>query len=448
MSLNHMAISVSLALLLSSCAARALATPIADTPPHRLLPSPTHAEPTDTAAPQPPQTQRPLCLYEPDSVPTGLIRLAYVVPGGHDNAGIWYYDEDGVPSKIAAFEDASYLSISDDGKLVAFLRGDHSQPELWVSPVEHPDPRRLLSSSDIKAMASSKGILGPPGLSRPLWAPHSHSLLFTLFVPSDEDSPPLSAPQIWRLDADSQESTFLAVGSFDVSPNGQYVAVRHQSTLDIVSIDGDLLRADVIPDHRITDREGQPRTGPVSWSQDSLSLLIAVPEDPEAPSQATGSFSLLQVWTTDRPTTILGRFTGYARSTRLSPNHRFLFYQLNYWLRPSTLYLVDLPSRDNQLYASGDAIEFVSWLPDSYNFMLVETYDFLLGDVCLPFDDTALVPRHHTFDKMLLFPTTSTLLVVEFAEHRFIWLEDSATFHRKSAFMLADSYDFTLMQQH
>jgi hypothetical protein len=248
--------------------------------PAPMTPTPT---PWDYVLPTPEvaSTPVPVDAYE---APAGL-RIASVREG---DVWLWTAEErEAIPlTKIGDAE--GDLRISDDGQLVAFLRG---WEELWMVSTDGTGERPLVNSGEF-------GQLGPDGagavLNRFEWVAGTHILAFNTRLPAAIGQ--TLNHDLHLLDADTLRLTTLLPsgegGEFYYSPDGSQIALVTPNEISLIDADGENRRDRVLTYTPVaTHSEYQYYARPV-WAADGSALRVAIP--PADP--LTGSVQLMTIW--------------------------------------------------------------------------------------------------------------------------------------------------------
>jgi hypothetical protein len=204
-------------------------TPTATAPlgPAPMTPTPT---PWDYVLPTPEvaSTPVPVDAYE---APAGL-RIAFVREG---DVWLWTAEErEAIPLTVIGDAEGD-LRISDDGQLVAFLRG---WEELWMVSTDGTGERPLVTSGEF-------GELGPDDagaiLNRFEWVAGTHILAFNTRLPTAIGQ--TLNHDLHLLDADSLRLTTLIPsgegGEFYHSPDGSQIALVTPNEISLIDADGE-----------------------------------------------------------------------------------------------------------------------------------------------------------------------------------------------------------------
>jgi len=208
------------------------------------------------------------------------LRVAFVREGN-----VWLWSEGAEARALTSAGDVTSVEISDDGEVVAFLRG----LELWAVNSDGSGERPLITTDHIAAMVEP----GDPGVRvyRFEWVPGTHVVAFNTrlhlevgLVPNDD---------LRLVDADTLEQRVLLPrgegGEFHYSPDGRQIAIVRSGTISLVDADGGNRRESLTYTPPVTYSEFRYYAQPV-WAADSGSLRVFIPPvDPQAQPPQLGS---------------------------------------------------------------------------------------------------------------------------------------------------------------
>lgn len=331
--------------------------------PPLMTPTPT---PWDYVPPTPQVafTPVPIDAYE---APAGL-RVAFLREG---DVWLWTAEErESIP--LTNIGDAEGdLKISDDGRLVAFLRAE----ELWMVSTDGADERPLVTSAEFGKLDSDGD---GAALNRFEWVPGTHLLAFNTRLPTEVGR--ALNHDLHLLDADTLRLTTLLPpgegGEFYYSPDGSQIALVTPNEISLIDADGANRRDRVLIHAPVaTHSEYEYYAQPV-WAANGSALRVAIP--PADP--LTGPVQLMTIWhiSTDGNPAWLIRSVATAAS--LDPNVLSFSSDLGYvaYIQPrgpenglpeeteSWLELRRLESED--VMASPDVGVLYGWAPDSRRF--------------------------------------------------------------------------------
>jgi hypothetical protein len=315
--------------------------------------------------------------------------LAYASQGN-----LWLWDEGGSTKQLSTSGDIKQVSLSDDGKIIAFTRLlDENHEELWGIQADGKNERRLLTADDMLKLDGSKNTLGilPWGLQ---WEPKSHHLIFYIYP--IYDGVWIFQPSVpWLADMDSGKVSAAPYygGQIAFSPNGEHVIIYNTDGLSLVNIDGSNLRQNILPAyHGIGEGESYYYPQPF-WASDSASFMVAIPDQDDL-YNILGTVTIWRVPVDEAPENI-GQWKVFAPSVQFSPDLSFLTYWL--WPKPAKnlreLHFVWLqrstpdPQIDS-IYVTGDLVSDLVWSPDAHHFIFemgnpdLPTMFFYTGEIC------------------------------------------------------------------
>jgi dipeptidyl aminopeptidase/acylaminoacyl peptidase len=258
----------------------------------------------------------------------------------------------------------SDVRLSDDGRVIAFMRGI----ELWAVNSDGTGERALIDVEDLAAMVEP----GDSGVRvhRVEWVPGTHVLAFN--TREDLEIGLLPFDDLHLVDADTLEHSVLLGrgegGEFTYSPDGGQIAVVRSGTLDLVDADGGNQRQGMTYTPPVTYSEFQEVVWPV-WSADSRSLRVLVPP-PDPLAQPMQTSTVWTVHTDGRPPRLMQVIEAVPNgSGAFSPDLRYVAY-----LAPpegeapthgeSDLLITDLEDGETVTYAH-DVGTIYGWSPDS-----------------------------------------------------------------------------------
>jgi len=336
------------------------------------------ATPTQAATPTPALQPTVSPTPAPTLTPTresSPLRVAFVKDGN-----VWLWTErpalsadgtsDAEGQEATALTSAGGVSdvkISDDGPIVAFIRG----LELWAVNSDATGERTLISIEDIAAMVEP----GDPGvrLYHFEWVPGTHVVAFNTHVHLEVGL--VLNDDLRLVDADTLEQTVLLPrgkgGQFYYSPDGRQIAVVRSGTITLIDADGGNPRDALTYTPPVTRSEYQYYARPV-WAADSESLRVTIPPaDPYAqPPQFT------TVWhtrTDGRPAGLIATIAAKPLSQpAFSPDLSHVAYleQPEGALPGSSegsLLITDLDSKETVTYHPQAGLVY-GWAPDSQHF--------------------------------------------------------------------------------
>ena len=216
------------------------------------------------------------------------------------------------------------------------------------------------------------------------FVPHTHQLLFIthpdpcksyLLNPAyapiceinlyivDTDTAKIKGPIASGLKGD------LRISPFSVSPNSKLLTIASREHIDLFSIDGNILRPNIMTYPTSNNFAIFPRQ---FWLPDSSGLVIALPvdssSDPTVPINYTvWHYRLDQNKVTQ--TVLEPHLMEYGCEILVSPDRNWVAYEIS----GAALYLANLPSEKTQKYTSGPCL--ISWSPGSKYFIYTDHDD-------------------------------------------------------------------------
>jgi len=338
------------AVQLAACGISAPATTAEAT----IMPSPTLAVPTNTEIPSPLSTST---LSEiPISFPPDGLCMAYIVD---DN--LYYQNGANPPLQLTnRGEDKRPLFFSEDGRKVFFTR---DRGEIYSIDVDGNEEQALVTN-DVLLTFGADYYDETTKPCDPVLAPHTHLLLFRTCSVSVQ-STILHHDDVFIVNADTNKVKLIFPrkqgGRFYVSPDGSMIAIDRLNSIDILGIDGRVIRSKVAT---------YPRSELISvgarvyWVSDSKELIMLLPSktfvDTFPPPTYTvwrysfDSHTSVQIQLDPTPT-MLGEIW-------VSPDGNWI----TYFVHNQGMFLGNLQDGSTQAYQFGLPHE---WSPDSMHFI-------------------------------------------------------------------------------
>jgi hypothetical protein len=333
----------------TATSAPATATPTVSVPAPTKTPEPTA---TSTQAPEP-----TLPVAE-----GSVLQVAFVREGN-----VWLWNKDEGTRALTSAGDVSDVRISDDGEIVAFVRGF----ELWAVNSDGTGERTLIDIEDIASMVER----GDPGvrLYQFGWVPGRHVVAFNTRAHMDVGL--VLFDDLQWVDANTLERSVLLPrgegGQFTYSPDGSQIALVRSGTVTLVDADGGNRREAFTYTPPVTRSEFQYYVQPV-WAADSKSLRVGVPPaDPFAqPPQLS---TVWHVHTDGRAARLLATINAQGLDQNaFSPDLGYVAYvEQSGGMSPGSgdgvLLVTDLDSGETVTYHGGVGSVY-GWAPDSLRF--------------------------------------------------------------------------------
>lgn len=351
--------------------------------------SATTSEPTPTTAvTEAPPSPTPLPC--PDNLPQSMdappaepLRLFFIEEG---NIRLWQ-EATGKTSTLVGSGDVHSLHPAPDGQVIAFLRrteagrgsAEQTQMALWAIDSAGDNERRLISADRLRRLGGQRlGDLeivatNPTALQ---WILGTHRLAFRLH-PIVSSLGTAAEPEIRLVNADTGELSFLlssnAAGNFTFSPDGRRMTLADETGIDVLDVDGQQRRNDVVTYPQIGLGHVSFQAHPV-WAPDSSFFLVALPAD-ENPSASDAANAIWWVAADGANSEQIAAFTGFPLRTFgrfgsaiFSPNlSQIAFYQSGAG-NAGDLFIADVTGAWQILYDSGELIRFLGWAPDGRHF--------------------------------------------------------------------------------
>jgi hypothetical protein len=255
---------------------------------------------TETAVPTvaPSKTATIVPSSTATEVKPDTLAIVYIKDG---NVVLWNADDG--PRVLTSSADVQQATISEDGAVVAYTRGDVTKPErleIWaVDTGAQANPRVLVSVADFKTLLAQSPF--PTAMALQLdqlvFRPGTHEVAFgTAPVFDGPGYLPLHDLHLVNADTLVKQTPFgfKQGGRFTFSPDGKRVALVKPDLMSLANYDGTGLVSNVITFPQIiTYSEYQLHPQPI-WSADSTSLRVVIPPaDPLAePQQPTQLWSM------------------------------------------------------------------------------------------------------------------------------------------------------------
>lgn len=277
-------------LFLSACTPTGLPqVSISTLPPIGLQTPSANPSPESAASPETPNVERSL--------------IVPFVKGG--DIHLWE-EASGLSRTIVKAGDVTTVLLSDDGRVIAFLRrGLVEQPELmeyvslWAVDSSGKNPRELVSAESLRQRLKP-GASDSAGFAQIGWMPGTHRLLYSgskHYLPGQGAT---YSKDIYVVDADTGPDAVLAPDvmpdafandwRFVISPDGGQIALISASALSFVKSDGSNWRQAVLTYPLVGSGDAVLLPGGV-WSQDSQAFIFTAPV-------ASGAFHILNytIW--------------------------------------------------------------------------------------------------------------------------------------------------------
>jgi len=280
-----------------------------------------------------------------------------------------------------------FISLSDDGQLVAFYRLINPDRELWVANV-NAGVRQLVSREDLRAREGGAFAFSAyPYLVT--WIPGTHQLTYVPvlegqggdFVPNPEP--------VLRMDADSGEQNVLFPvdqgGYITYSPDGKIMIITDNSRVRILRVNN-LNEPQIIMSYTSICGIPDCYIPEPAWRPDSSSFLLTLPSEGMNPDNFLNGFEEpFMIWEFSADGAIvrtLSEFFRIARPFSFSPDLK----RAAYYRRENTLnlHIANVDGSEDILYDSDQDWDFYGWASDSRHFAYKAHQDapIMYGDIC------------------------------------------------------------------
>ncbi|NIO68365.1 MAG: hypothetical protein GTN71_04765, partial [Anaerolineae bacterium] len=307
--------------------------------------------------PEPAFTPMPVDTYP---APAGL-RVAFVKDGN-----IWLWTAEGPalsavegPEAIplASADETTYIvKISDDGVVVAFMRGEEG--ELWAVNSDGTGERQLLSAEDFEAMESDGFEVR---LKRFEWVPGTHIVAFNTRLRLEARDVP--ADDLRLVDADTLEQSVLLPpgegGEFYYSPDGSQIAIVTTGDISLMDADGGNRRDGVLTYAPVAMYSESDYYAQPAWAADGSSLMVAIPPaDPQA--QPTQHTTIWHIPTDGTPASLVANIAAF-------PEEAVAFsHELNYVAYVEVPQSGIIPTERTQIWLKVMRLENGDWASYPY----------------------------------------------------------------------------------
>jgi Tol biopolymer transport system component len=278
---------------------------------------------------------------------------------------LWLW-QDGRAAPLAGADAATQAKISDDGEQIVFSR----QGELWLSHADGTNERLLISAADFSTM-----VLVDPGVTLDDfdWIPGTHDLLFNTALNLEEGYAPTH--DLYRLNTNTAHWQPLLPpgegGRFEVSPDGQHVALTTQEQIAVADIDG-RNRQTLLPYDLLYTYSGGTVYADPLWSNNSDALMVAIPpQDPLGEDAAEP----VKVWYLpidggEAVVTTEVQTAAFFHGVHISPDFSRIAFGKTAASngQPVVLHTSNLDGTNDQAFFEGIGW-FESWNPDSNRFL-------------------------------------------------------------------------------
>ena len=317
----------------------------------------TQLSPTLTVVPI---TSMPTSSLPISSAPNEL-RMAYVVDGN-----LYFQDGSNSLKKLTnGGEDRSPILFSESGDKIFFFRGKMSEA-LYSISTDGSNEQVLATNNQLNSISSEYDESTLP--CDAILVHHTPFLLFhTCFHPYEETT--IHNDDLFMINTNTGQVKRVFAsgqgGAYYVSPNGSMLAVDRLGYIDIVDINGKMLRPKVAT---YTLSEPIPLAPQVFWKSDSSGFVIVLPTNTHYdtapdPRYQVWNYSLAGQAATQIDLTPAPVGTD---SIRVSPDGNWILYT-NY--EDGLFYLGDLRNGHTQSLGSLQVVFGYEWSADSIHFV-------------------------------------------------------------------------------
>lgn len=191
---------------------------------------------------------------------------------------LYFQDGENTPVKLTHVgEKAPSPILSDDNKKVVFFREESGFSNIYSINADGSQEQTLVRNRAPLPVSPNQN-------NSQAFVPETHLLLFNTYACESQKEESLCATGLSRLNTDTGEIKELVTpdkpdqhnlgGNFKVSPDGKMVSVVAIGHLDLFSIDGRVIRRNILPYTPSTTYNLFPEQ---SWLPDSSGLIIGLP---------------------------------------------------------------------------------------------------------------------------------------------------------------------------
>ena len=293
------------------------------------------------------------------------------------------------------------LSISPDGRRVAYIAGSPEANALYVVNVDGQDQRRLIASDELPLDLEQNSADFAVILDQIAWLDDSQTILFNTAVNNLVGMGGGSQEDLWSVNLDGQLQELLPAGDgggfFAVALNGQILLSR-AGNISRVNADGS--GNEIILDFEPINTASETIYYPLPQVRGS-SANVAVPAaQPFVPDARTTLWQIpslgpaVQLGTVDGAT-LFDPIYWSADGSRLAYVRKDLEIDAP---QPAQLLIADSKGINPDIYAAGDLLIFHGWSPDSNNFIYSGNGFYTVGKKGAPPAQTLLTPGYLVSD--------------------------------------------------
>ncbi len=252
-------------------------SPSPSAPPYTLTPA-SVLPGSILTTPPPTWTPVPIASLPLSSAPKGL-HMAYIVDGN-----LYVQNASDAPIKLTQGQDDVMPRFSEDGERILFYRNPepftYHSLDLYSIHADGTQEKMLVTGSLLEPLGL--GYNKSTTIADLSYVPGTHQILFHTCQPTEEifDCDSHLNLDLLLVDMDTGKIKTLLPpgkgGNFVVSPDGSMVAIQASGHIDVVSIDGQMIRKDLVT---YTPSKPYELLPDMFWTKDSTELLVALPVD-------------------------------------------------------------------------------------------------------------------------------------------------------------------------
>lgn len=361
-------------LLLSACAQipagiddqETLATTVAAT----LTAAPVgEAASTPEAPPSTPDAQPSPTADTPVAPPLSMQTYFLVYT---NNGDLWALTPEGTTRQLTSVGDVADVLLSSDRRLIVYVRQSFQSDlfELRAINADGSGDRQILSQATLDGLYPLDGALHylPSQME---FIPNTYSLLFN--TRAVFDGPGLvKNDDLYRLNVDTAELTPLIGrergGDFQISPDGEKLAISQPDSIAMADIDGSNLRPDLVSFQPVITYSEYQYYPVMVWANDSSRFGVFIPSSDPLAENPSGTVWIVPVEGIPQSFAPIQGQIFFPQS-----NGRSLLsadMQTVVFLREdgeSSLYLSNVDGSDSRLYDQG-SLQWQGWNTDGSSF--------------------------------------------------------------------------------
>jgi len=336
-------------------------------------PTSTSISPTSTASPT------TTFIPAPSPVPRPRFSLDGYLIAFVKNGDLYFQVGNDLPLKLTNVGEKSFRpEISPDNKKILFARNqDGKYAYLFYTINTDGTDERIVIPNDWRVSLAS-GIKN--SFLNLAFIPYTHQLLLNIYMCASQERGSPCSVRLFIVDTDTgnikkladlglafQQNSGHDFRTIQVSPDGKLIAVGTQNGIDIFTLDGKIIRKNILPYKPVS----YILFPALFWLPDSSGLTVALPErlfesihSDNVPGYTTWRYSV------DRNVAVPIHLEPPLMGTELdiSPDGKWSFYG-GYSIAEPALYLGDLTTGSVQIFDGNNPQVNFSWGPDSRYFI-------------------------------------------------------------------------------